>query len=134
MRNYESVQRPAKKTGLENAVRRAIVDFGIPPYIRGYLYIVDAIIIILENKEKCICSEDIIYSKIASKYYTTPARVEKAIHHAVEISWEGLGKNNLKSWFPEKTDGPENGIFLGFMCKWINGETEGTPEANVQSV
>jgi two-component system response regulator (stage 0 sporulation protein A) len=59
---------------------------GIPSHIRGYKYIRDGILIVYHNKNISYITKD-VYPEIASKYNTTPTRVERAIRHAIEVSW-----------------------------------------------
>lgn len=58
-----------------------------------------------------------IYYEIAEKHYTTPKRVEKAIRHAIDISWNIGGENTLKHYF---TVAPSNTDFLMLIIRWIN--------------
>lgn len=109
--------------GVELLVKKAIVLFGIPPHIKGYQYIREALLILIEYSNK-VRSIQYIYSKIATKYYTTSLRVELAIRHAIEISWEWKGENKLNNYFPNQ---PSNTEFLNFMYRWISMECKLKP-------
>ena len=61
-------------------------NLGIPSHIRGYKYIRDGILIIYNNENVSLITKE-IYPQIACKYETTPSRVERAIRHAIEVSW-----------------------------------------------
>ena len=62
-------------------------NLGIPSHIRGYKYIRDGVLIIYNNLNTTFLVTKEIYPQIAQKYETTPSRVERAIRHAIEVSW-----------------------------------------------
>jgi two-component system response regulator (stage 0 sporulation protein A) len=61
-------------------------NLGIPSHIRGYKYIRDGIAMMYNNDTIALITKE-IYPQIAYKYETTPSRVERAIRHAIEVSW-----------------------------------------------
>ena len=67
-------------------ISQILHNLGIPSHIRGYKYIRDGIIIIYNNESVSLITKE-IYPQIANKYATTPSRVERAIRHAIEVSW-----------------------------------------------
>lgn len=72
---------------IESKVSMLLHDLGIPSSVRGYEYIRDSIIIFYGEKGmKTHLTKD-VYPRIADKYQTTSTRVERAIRHAIEISW-----------------------------------------------
>ncbi len=62
-------------------------SLGVPSHIKGYQYIRDSIIKMYENPDLIGAITKELYPSIAAKYETTPSRVERAIRHAIEISW-----------------------------------------------
>lgn len=69
-------------------VSEILHNLGIPSHIRGYQYIRDGILMIYNNDKYVNFITKEIYPELALKYDTTPSRVERAIRHAIEISWE----------------------------------------------
>lgn len=62
-------------------------ELGIPASLKGYNYLVEAILMLLTNKnmyDVAITKE--IYPAIAKKYKTTSSRVERAMRHCIEVS------------------------------------------------
>ncbi len=110
-------------SGLEIFISRTIIDFGIPPSVRGYQYLREALLMLAKDSNNLLGVSKIMYPEIARKYNTTPQRVERAIRHATEISWQGLGINKLKSFFPNRFEIPSNRDFLDFMHRWICSAT-----------
>ena len=60
---------------------------GIPSHIRGFNYIRDGILIMYNSTNPISYITKEIYPELSKKYDTTPSRVERAIRHAIEISW-----------------------------------------------
>lgn len=71
---------------LEVEVTNMIHDIGIPAHIRGYLYLRDAIAMVVNRVEILGAVTKELYPAIARKYNTTPSRVERAIRHAIEVA------------------------------------------------
>ena len=59
---------------LQVSISKILHELGVPSHIKGYQYIRDGI-----TKE--------LYPSLASKHGTTVSRVERAIRHAIEVSW-----------------------------------------------
>ena len=72
---------------LEALVTNLIHEVGVPAHIRGYQYLRDAIIVVVNNIEIINQITKQLYPDIALKYSTTPSRVERAIRHAIEVAW-----------------------------------------------
>ena len=72
---------------LEVLVTNIIHEFGIPAHIKGYKYIREAIIFAIDDSESIKQITKQLYPDIASRFATTPSRVERAIRHAIDIAW-----------------------------------------------
>ena len=104
----------------ENELRVKISDMlhnlGVPSHIRGYQYIRDSIMIMYNEKNmlKGITKE--IYPELANKYQTTSSRVERAIRHAIEVSWTRGDYTLMEKYFGNSLDldksKPTNSEFL----------------------
>lgn len=68
-------------------VTNIIREIGIPAHIKGYQYLRDAIMMIVNEIELLGAVTKVLYPLIAEKYTTTPSRVERAIRHAIEVAW-----------------------------------------------
>ena len=73
---------------LEISVTRMLHQLGMPSHIKGYQYIRDGIIMIYNNPNIIGGITKELYPDVASKYDTTVSRVERAIRHAIEVSWD----------------------------------------------
>ena len=74
-------------TPMEVRVTNIIHDIGVPAHIKGYQYIREAILLAIDNEEIINAITKTLYPTLASKFSTTPSRVERAIRHAIEVAW-----------------------------------------------
>ena len=72
---------------LEALVTNIIHEVGVPAHIKGYQYLREAIIMVVNDIEVINQITKSLYPKIAYKFNTTPSRVERAIRHAIEVAW-----------------------------------------------
>ncbi|QUH26632.1 sporulation transcription factor Spo0A [Serpentinicella alkaliphila] len=72
---------------LEAEITNIIHEIGVPAHIKGYLYLREAITMVVENVELLSGVTKELYPSIAKKFNTTPSRVERAIRHAIEVAW-----------------------------------------------
>jgi two-component system response regulator (stage 0 sporulation protein A) len=63
-------------------------QIGVPAHIKGYLYLRAAIKMVVEEVGLLGAITKELYPLVARKFNTTPSRVERAIRHAIEVSWE----------------------------------------------
>ena len=77
---------------LQISITKILHELGIPSHIKGYQYIREAIGIIYERPETIGGITKELYPELAEKFNTTVSRVERAIRHAIEVSW------NRGSW------------------------------------
>ena len=83
-----------KEENLEALVTNVIHEVGVPAHIKGYQYLREAIIMVVNDIEIINQITKQLYPEIAQKYGTTPSRVERAIRHAIEVAW-GRGQTDV---------------------------------------
>ena len=76
-----------KVKNLQIEVTKILHELGIPSHIKGYQYIREGIGIIFERPETIGGITKELYPELANKFDTTVSRVERAIRHAIEVSW-----------------------------------------------
>ncbi|MGI6554059.1 MAG: sporulation transcription factor Spo0A [Bacillota bacterium] len=69
-------------------VTRIIHQMGVPAHIKGYQYLRDAILFVIDDVSLLGAVTKELYPMIAQKYMTTASRVERAIRHAIELAWD----------------------------------------------
>lgn len=72
---------------LEALVTNIIHEVGVPAHIKGYQYLREAIIMVVNDIDVINQITKSLYPQIARKFNTTPSRVERAIRHAIEVAW-----------------------------------------------
>ena len=71
---------------LQVFITKTLHELGVPSHIKGYQYIREGIILVYENNVTIGITKE-IYPVIAKKYDSTVPNVERAIRHAIEVSW-----------------------------------------------
>ncbi|MBR2840484.1 MAG: sporulation transcription factor Spo0A [Bacilli bacterium] len=74
-------------SNLNISITKMLHELGIPSHIKGYQYIREGAKIIFERPEVIGGITKELYPELAKKFNTTVSRVERAIRHAIEVSW-----------------------------------------------
>lgn len=74
-------------SNLQVSISKMLHDLGIPSHIKGYQFLRDSVYMVFNNPEIIGGITKELYPELAERYETTVSRVERAIRHAVEISW-----------------------------------------------
>ena len=72
---------------LQVSITKMLHELGIPSHIKGYQFLRDAINIVFDRPDVIGGITKELYPELAGKYDTTVSRVERAIRHAIEVSW-----------------------------------------------
>lgn len=72
---------------LQIAITNVLHELGVPSHIKGYSYIRQSITEVFFNPDVVGGITKELYPKIAEEFNTTVSRVERAIRHAIEVSW-----------------------------------------------
>lgn len=84
---------------LDIEVTRVIQQMGVPAHVKGYQYLRDAIILVVEEMNLLGAVTKELYPLIAEKYDTTASRVERAIRHAIELAWDRGNVDMMNRFF-----------------------------------
>jgi two-component system, response regulator, stage 0 sporulation protein A len=88
MQKRENPSNPkAEKNKRDEQIYDFIKEIGIPPHLKGYGYLKEAVSLVLEEPEMLNKITKSLYPGVAKKFHTTPARVERSIRNAVENAW-----------------------------------------------
>jgi len=74
-------------------------QIGIPAHVKGYQYIREAILMVVEDVSLLGAVTKELYPGIAKKSNTASSRVERGIRHAIELAWERGQTDTLKRIF-----------------------------------
>ena len=105
---------------LETEITNIIHEIGVPAHIKGYMYLREAITMVVNDMELLSAVTKELYPSIAKKYNTTASRVERAIRHAIEVAW-GRGQieaiNRLFGYTVHTEKGkPTNSEFIAIIA------------------
>lgn len=102
--NVKEVKYSDKESDLRIKISDMLHSLGMPSHIRGYQYIRDGIMMMYKEPDmlKGITKE--IYPELAIKYDTTSSRVERAIRHAIEVSWTRGDYQLMEKYFGNSVD------------------------------
>ena len=105
-------------------VSNMLKELGISPALLGYRYIFYAVELIHNNTSYMYKITKKLYPAIAEKFNTTTARVERAIRHAIETSWNKGSINLQKKLFGYTIScdkgSPTNAEFIVTLADYIN--------------
>lgn len=109
-----------KENKSNNTIKLKITDMlhnlGIPSNLKGYSYIRDGIEMMYNDTSVMGAITKELYPRLARSYETTSSRVERAIRHAIEISWSRGDYDYMEELFGNSVDcdksKPTNGEFI----------------------
>lgn len=89
---------------IQISITKILHSLGIPSHIKGYHYIRESIYLIYKNPELLGGITKELYPEIAMKFETTSSRVERAIRHAIEVSWNRGDYDLMEEIFGHSVD------------------------------
>ena len=117
---HKEEMKVVKSNKIESEVSVLLHDLGIPTHVRGYQYIREGVMLLYASDGISSLVTKEIYPKIANKYQTTSSRVERAIRHAIEISWSRGDIKLMEDLFGNSIDfdrsRPTNSEFLSTLA------------------
>lgn len=85
---------------LESQIASGIRALGVPPHLKGYYYLRDAIrIYALSDSPVDLSITNDIYPTVARIYNTRPPLVEHAVRNAIEIAWTRGNQETIRAYF-----------------------------------
>ncbi len=113
-------QNKKDESNLEALVTNIIHEVGVPAHIKGYQYLREAIMLVVNDIDVINQITKQLYPSIAQKFHTTPSRVERAIRHAIEVAW-GRGQldtvENIFGYTVSAAKGkPTNSEFIAMIA------------------
>jgi len=113
---------------LQGNITSMLHSLGVPSHIKGYEYIREGIGLMYNNPGLLGAITKEMYPEIAYKYNTTSSRVERAIRHAIEISWNRGDYDLMEEVFGHSVDfdraRPTNSEFIATIADRLRLETK----------
>lgn len=105
---------------LRSNITTLLHSLGVPNHIKGFEYIREGIGLMYSNPTLLGAITKELYPEIAYKYNTTSSRVERAIRHAIEISWNRGDYDKMEEIFGHSVDfdraRPTNSEFIATLA------------------
>ena len=118
--NPEGEDSESKDSKVEIEISKLLHSLGIPSHIRGYQYIRESVYMMYENPDMLGGITKSIYPEIAIRFDTTASRVERAIRHAIEVSWSRGDYEIMEELFGHSVDydrsKPTNSEFIATLA------------------
>ena len=107
----------------EYLVRRILLEMGTPDHLVGHPYVVEAVLMAVENRYYINNITFGLYPQIAAKFDTTATRVERGIRHLIEVTWIRGDMDILCRFFgntvnPQRGK-PTNGEFIARLANLV---------------
>ena len=91
-------------SNLQISITKMLHELGMPSHIKGYQYIREGISMIYNDPSLIGGITKELYPELASKFGTTVSRVERAIRHAIEVSWNRGNWDYMEELFGHSVD------------------------------
>ena len=89
---------------LQISITKTLHELGVPSHIKGYQYIREGITLVYKRPEIIGGITKELYPEIAEKFESTSSRVERAIRHAIEVSWNRGNWDLMEDIFGHSVD------------------------------
>lgn len=96
---FKEIKDESHENKIKIKITEILHQIGIPAHIKGYAYIREAICLSIFNPDIINMVTKQLYPSVATRFSTTPSRVERAIRHAIEVAWDRGDIDVLNSYF-----------------------------------
>ncbi len=105
---------------LDERIANIFLAVGIPAHIKGYHFLREAVKQVYRERSVINAITKRLYPGVAEVFDTTPSKVERAIRHAIEVSWSRGKIENINGIFGytifNAHEKPTNGEFIALIA------------------
>lgn len=105
---------------LDERISNIFLAVGIPAHIKGYHFLREAVKLVYKDRTIINAITKELYPGIARAFDTSASKVERAIRHAIEVSWARGKIENINGIFGytiySKHEKPTNGEFIALVA------------------
>ena len=105
---------------LEEKISNIFIAIGIPPHIKGYVYLREGIRLAVEDPSIINSVTKRLYPAIAEKFGTSASKVERAIRHGIEVAWNRQRTEAINAVFGVRvyigSEKPTNSEFIALVA------------------
>ncbi|HBU11921.1 MAG TPA: sporulation transcription factor Spo0A [Clostridiales bacterium] len=113
---------------IDQRIMEIFLALGIPPHLKGYQYLRTAIKMVLLDSTIIYSITKKLYPSIAMEYSVTPTKVELAIRHTLDVTWQRNKFEHLDQVFGcdvyLKNTKPTNGEFIALVSDLLSFEQQ----------
>ena len=117
-----------KETNPEKLIRQILLELGAPDHLVGHPYMIQAILLVVENRTYIQNITFGLYPQVAAHFDTTAARVERALRHLIEVTWSRGDWAVLGRYFgntiSQDRGKPTNGEFVARIANVVRQRLE----------
>lgn len=104
---------------IEDIIHDLLTELGTPAHIKGHSYLATGLLLVYKDPDLIHNITEGLYADIAKIHDTTKSRAEKAVRHAIEVTWDRGDLDVLSKYFggtirPDKGR-PTNSEFVARM-------------------
>lgn len=119
----EIAQPSLPEQSTEERITSIFLTLGIPAHIKGYQYLREAVLMVLENRDVINRITKELYPGIARRFETSASKVERAMRHAIEVAWSRGRLDTVNRMYGYKVfdamDKPTNGEYISCVSELI---------------
>ncbi|MBO2519443.1 MAG: sporulation transcription factor Spo0A [Firmicutes bacterium] len=119
----------------ESQVTQMLHELGIPPHFKGYAYLRDAVVMVLQDEQLLGGTlTKRLYPALAEKYETSPAGVEAAVRNAIIAGWENGNRELLEQLIGKgrRDRFPTNSMVIAHLADYLRFRAPGARAARAQ--
>ncbi len=125
----------APEESADQRITNLFLTLGIPAHIKGYQYLREAVLMVLDNRDVINRITKELYPGIARRFDTSASKVERAMRHAIEVAWSRGRLDTVNHMYGCKVfdamDKPTNGEFISCVAEKIGRQGRQPPAAAV---
>ena len=107
----------------EQEIRKILLELGAPDHLVGHPYVIRGILLVVGDQLYINHITFGLYPQLAVEFETTPARVERAIRHLIEVTWSRGDLEVLDRYFGNTISAskgkPTNGEFIARLANVV---------------
>lgn len=107
----------------ETMIRQILLELGSPDHLLGHPYVVQAVLLVIHDRMYINNITFGLYPQLAARFDTTAARVERAIRHLIEVTWNRGDLDVLNKYFGNTVSAdkgkPTNGEFIARLANVV---------------
>ncbi len=108
------------KDSLKSDIRKIFQEIGMPAHLNGYHYLIEAIIMAVEDTDVVTSITKVLYPQLSQKFRISPCAVERSIRNAIIATWHKGDKAVFNKYLGKDLyDIPTNSVFIATIAELL---------------